>query len=322
MSPRSNTAEVLAFPTATATRERVVRVADTTPISTECWEREMVARRLPEYQLVREIGRGAMGVVFLARDVVLHRLVAVKVLRRELAGGAEQRARFLREARMTARLSHANIVPVHTFGDDGELSYIVMKYVDGESLAQRLRGGALPPDEVRRILRELALALDYAHGQAVIHRDLKAENILLERGTGRAMLTDFGVALLRSLDPVRAEWARAYGTPHYMSPEQAVGELDIDGRSDLYSLGVLGYYMASGRLPFHASTFEALAAKHIAEPHVPLARTAPRTPRFVRDAIERCLRKERSDRWRSGADLAAALQEPRRGWMPVFKSFA
>src|SRR5205823_1118698 len=136
------------------------------------------------------------------------------------------------------------------------------------------REGSVDSTESRRVLAELAQALDYAHREGVVHRDLKAENILIERGTGRAMLTDFGVALLRSLDPGRDDGAR-YGTPHYMSPEQAAGELDLDGRSDLYSLGVLGYLMASGKLPFHASTFEALAAKHIAAEHEPVRLAAP-----------------------------------------------
>jgi serine/threonine-protein kinase len=193
-----------------------------------------------------------------------------------------------------------------------------MKYVHGESLATRLRReGALPAEETRRILRDLALALDSAHRDGVIHRDLKAENILLERDSGRAMLTDFGVALLRSLDPVRADASRAFGTPHYMSPEQAAGELDIDGRSDIYSAGVLGYYMLSGRLPFDAPTFESLAARHIAEAHVPVAELVPNAPASLCDTIERAMAKERNDRWRSGRDMAAELElaaPPKRRW--------
>ena len=279
------------------------------------WEREQVATHLGDlYQIVRELGRGGMGIVFLARDIALHRLVAIKVLRHEFAGSEEHKERFRREARMTARLSHANIVPVHTFGEEGDFVYIVMKYVHGESLAERLRSQKkLGTEEARRILHDLALALDYAHREGVVHRDLKAENILLERGTGRAMLTDFGVALQRSLDPVRADASRAFGTPHYMSPEQAAGELDIDGRSDLYSIGVLGYYMLSGKLPFDAPSFEALAAKHIAEAHQPLARVVPQALRehpLLVAAIERCLDKERDSRWRCGSDMAVAIATP------------
>jgi serine/threonine-protein kinase len=288
------------------------------PVSAH-WEREQVVEHLgAQFQIVRELGRGGMGIVFLARDIALHRLVALKVLRYEFTGSDEHRERFRREARMTARLSHPNIVPVHSFGEVDDLVYIVMKYVHGESLATRLRRqGALPADEVQRILRDLALALDSAHRDGVIHRDLKAENILLEGDSGRAMLTDFGVALLRSLDPVRADASRAFGTPHYMSPEQAAGELDIDGRSDIYSAGVLGYYMLSGRLPFDAPTFESLAARHIAEAHVPVADLAPSAPASLCDAIERAMSKQRDDRWRSGREMAAELEvaaRPKRRW--------
>src|SRR6185312_7147282 len=149
-------------------------------------------------------------------------------------------------------------------------------------------------------------------------RDLKAENILLERSSGysRALITDFGVALLRSLDPVRSDACRVFGTPHYMSPEQAMGDLDIDGRSDIYSLGVLGYYMLSGELPFDGATFESLAAKHIADAHVPLETLAPSAPPALCAAIERCLEKDRAQRWRSGRELAKALGavKPRRWW--------
>jgi serine/threonine-protein kinase len=283
------------------------------------WEREQIINHLgAQYQVVREIGRGGMGVVFLARDIALHRLVAIKVLRYEFASSEDHRERFRREARMTARLSHPNIVPVHTFGEANEFVYIVMKYVHGQSLAERMRSEAgVPAAEVQRILHDLALALDSAHHDGVVHRDLKAENILLEGGSGRAMLTDFGVALLRSLDPVRTESSRAFGTPHYMSPEQAAGELDIDGRSDLYSIGVLGYYMLSGRLPFEAQSFESLAAKHIAESHEPIAQLAPRAPADLCAIIERCLEKDRTERYRNAGDLAVALEavKPKRRWL-------
>ena len=287
------------------------------------WEHEQVVKHLgAHFQIVREIGRGGMGVVFLARDIALHRLVAIKVLRYEFTASEEHRERFRREARMTARLNHPSIVPVHSFGevpDDADaygapLVYIVMKYVHGESLAERMRRErTLPAAEVQRILRDLALALDSAHRDGVVHRDLKAENILLERGTGRALLTDFGVALQRSLDPVRADSSHAFGTPHYMSPEQSAGELDIDGRSDLYSIGVLGYYMLTGSLPFEGASFEALAAKHIAE--APAALPAA-VPAVLRAAIERCLLKEREARFRTGRDLADVLAAApvRRRW--------
>jgi serine/threonine-protein kinase len=278
-------------------------------VASRRWERDQIADLLgAQFQVVRELGRGGMGVVFLARDIALHRLVAIKALRYEFTSSEEHRERFRREARLTARLSHPGIVSVYGFGEAGDLVYIVMKYVHGESLAERMRrDGRIQPDEVRRLLRDLALALDSAHRDGVIHRDLKAENILIERGTGRAMLTDFGVALVRSLDPVRGEVSRAFGTPHYMSPEQAVGELALDGRSDLYSLGVLGYYMLSGRLPFDAPTFEALAAKHIGEAHVPLGSIVSDAPASLCDAIDRALAKERDLRWRDGRAMAAAL---------------
>jgi serine/threonine protein kinase len=279
------------------------------PQATPDWERSQVTAKLGDrFQVVRELGRGGMGAVFLARDVALHRLVAIKVLRSEFAGCEEHRERFRREARMTARLSHPNVVPVHMFGEDDEFVYIVMKYVEGESLADRLRReGRIEPAEARSILRDLAQALDYAHREGVVHRDLKAENILIERGSKRPVLTDFGVALLRSLDPVRSESARAFGTPHYMSPEQAAGELDLDGRSDIYSLGVLAYYMLSGELPFDGATFEALAAKHIAEAHIPLKPRVGDESAALAGIVDRCLAKERATRWRNGGEMAEAL---------------
>ena len=283
------------------------------------WERGLIDARLAgQYQVVREIGRGGMGVVFLARDVALHRLVAIKVLRREFAENEEHRERFRREARTTARLSHPSIVPVYTFGEDGALVYIVMKYVHGESLAERLRrAGPLTVADARAVLVSLTRALESAHAQGVVHRDLKAENILIERGSGHAMVTDFGVALVRSLDPSRAESARAFGTPHYMSPEQAAGVHDLDGRSDLYALGVLAHVMIAGRPPFDAPTFEALAAKHVAVAAPSLREVAPAVPATLSAIVDRCLEKMREARWPSAAELADALERAplgRRRW--------
>src|SRR5437762_7849497 len=191
------------------------------------------------YSLERELGRGGMGVVYLAREVRLDRPVAIKLLPPELAAQDRLRDRFLREARTAARLSHPYIVPIHAVDDVGDFVFYVMAYVDGETLAQRVMSrGPLPPAEATRVLREVAWALAYAHAQGIVHRDIKPANILLERGTERAMVTDFGIARLVHT-PGQTGVGELLGTTEYMSPEQASGE-PVDGRSDLYSLGVVG----------------------------------------------------------------------------------
>jgi serine/threonine-protein kinase len=283
-------------------------------------ERQMLQAQLgEEYQVVRELGRGGMGVIFLARDVKLHRLVAVKVLRNEFANSVEHRERFRREARVAARLTHPNVVAVHTYGESPDLVYLVMRYVHGESLGARLRReGRIEPESTRRLLADLALVLEHAHREGIVHRDLKPENILLESGTDRPMLTDFGVALICSADPAPDEVRRAFGTPQYMSPEQAAGEVDLDGRSDIYSLGVLAYAMLTGDVPFDGPSFGVIAAQHIAEPHEPIADAAPHVPKPLAEVIEWCLEKERTARWQSARELYDALmacQRGTRGWM-------
>jgi eukaryotic-like serine/threonine-protein kinase len=278
-------------------------------------ERETLARELSgQYQLVRLLGRGGMGAVYLARDLALHRVVAVKVLRQEFRARPDDCERFRREARTTARLSHPHIVPVHAYGETESFLYFVMKYVDGESLGDLLRRkGRLPAGEARHILVQLAGALDYAHRQGVVHRDLKPENILIERETGSPFIADFGVATLRTTDPAPDDAHRAFGTPHYMSPEQLVGELGVDGRSDLYGLGVLGYFMLTGHVPFDGRSFSEISARHMTEAAPPVRQFAPNTPPALAAAIERCLAKEPSERWRSGAELHAALSAPAAG---------
>jgi serine/threonine-protein kinase len=270
-----------------------------------------------QYQVVRALGRGAMGSVYLARDTALHRVVAVKVLRTERMQSVEERERFRREARLAAQLAHPHIVPIYGFGETANAMYLVMRYVPGESLGARIaREGPLPADEVRRIVIELAHALEYAHRQGVIHRDLKPENILLDAGSvvpgdatpPRAMLADFGVAVLRMSDPVVGEVRRSFGTPHFMSPEQAAGEPDLDGRSDIYALGVLGYLMLSGVLPFEgSSSFASVAERRFADDRPPLASVAPRAPRDLVRIVERCLAQAPHARYGHARELAAAL---------------
>ena len=272
---------------------------------------ELIARELVhEFQIVRLLGKGAMGSVYLARDLALHRVVAIKVLRWDLAASEDDCERFRREARTTGQLAHPSIVPLHSFGESPNLMYMVMRYVPGESLGARIRRlGKLNPDETRRILAELALTLEYAHREGIVHRDLKPENILLEVSgeSLRPMVADFGVAMRRSYDPPPGELRRSFGTPHFMSPEQAAGEVDIDGRSDIYSLGVLGYLMLSGQLPYTGDTVQQIAARRTEARHRPVQQLALDAPKDLVEAIERCLKPQPDDRFRHARELHAAL---------------
>ncbi|MFL5582222.1 MAG: serine/threonine-protein kinase [Gemmatimonadaceae bacterium] len=272
-------------------------------------ERELLARELgTQYQVVRPLGRGAMGAVFLCRDLALHRMVAVKVLRVDHADSEDARERFRREARLLARMTHPNIVPVHAFGETPAITYMVMKYVAGESLAERLWSEKrMSTSDARRVLAELADALEYAHRQGVVHRDLKPENILLDRESGSAMLADFGVATMTSWHPSPDELRHAFGTPHFMAPEQALGQTDVDGRADLYALGVLGYLMLSGRLPFEGAAPSELVARQLTDAPDPLARLAPRAPTDLVAVVERCLEPTPDDRFRAAREMHEAL---------------
>jgi serine/threonine-protein kinase len=263
------------------------------------------------YTLEGEIGRGGMGVVYKAKDERLKRSVAIKVLPPELAYRTDIRQRFLREAETAARLSHPNIVPIHTVGDRDELVYFVMGLVEGESLALRLkRRGRLSIEEARRVMKESADALGAAHAQGVIHRDVKPDNILLEGTRGRVMVTDFGIAKALSADGggTLTEAGVAIGTPAFMSPEQAAGDREIDGRSDLYSLGVVAYQMLTGELPFQATSVPALLMKQITERPIPIDRKRSETPKDLSQIVMRCLEKDPEDRWPTADALRRALE--------------
>jgi len=258
------------------------------------------------YSLERELGRGGMGIVYLARDLRLERVVAIKLLPPDRAAVAGLRERFLREARTAARLSHPHIIAIHAVEEIDDFVFFVMACVDGETLGARVRrDGALKPHDAARILREVAWALAYAHGQGVVHRDVKPDNILLERAGGRAQVADFGIARLVQAPGVSGGGdGGLIGTPEYMSPEQAMGE-SIDGRSDLYSLGVVAYYALAGRLPFTSPTVAAIVTQHLTKTPPPLA--VPGAPRHLVAAVERCLAKDPAQRFQSGEELAAAL---------------
>jgi len=258
------------------------------------------------YSLEQELG-GGMGIVYRARDLRLERVVAIKLLPPQLADTAERRHRFVREARMAAQLSHPHIIPIHAVEEVGAFVFFVMSYVDGETLGTRLRrDGRLKAADAARMLREVAWALAYAHRQALVHRDIKPDNILLEQGSGRALVADFGIArVVAAPREGDSGEGRLVGTPEYMSPEQALGE-PVDGRSDLYSLGVVGYYALSGRLPFSGTT-TALIGQQINQAPPPL--DAPAAPPQLVGAIERCLAKDPAQRFQTGEELAAALAQ-------------
>lgn len=258
------------------------------------------------YVFDRELGRGGMGVVWLARDIRLDRLVAVKVLPPALMADEVLRQRFLREARTAAQLSHPNIVPVYQADQVGGFAFFVMGYVDGESLAERLkRLGALSPAETVRILRQAAWALAYAHLRGVVHRDVKPENLMLEKGSGRVVVTDFGIARDAAATPLTTD-GQVMGSVHYMSPEQIAGD-PLDGRSDLYALGVIGFRCLAGRLPFDAALASAVIVQHATEAAPPLRRIAPEVPATLAEVIDRCLAKDPADRYGDGEALAEAL---------------
>ena len=259
-----------------------------------------------QYDIQRELGRGGMGIVLLARDERLDRLVALKVLPPQLAEHAETKERFLREARMAAQLSHPNIVPVYRADEINGFAFFAMGFVEGETLGERIRDrGALPAADVVRVLRETAWALAYAHARGIVHRDVKPDNILLERSSGRSVVTDFGIAR-SDFNPALTQDGYVLGTVHFMSPEQASGD-PLDGRSDLYALGCIGFLALSGRLPFEGSAPQAILVAHATKEPPSLRSVAPAVPPALATVIDRCLRKRADDRFANGEELADAL---------------
>ena len=262
------------------------------------------------YELDNELGRGGMGIVYRAKDRRLKRLVAIKLLPPELAFRSEIKTRFLREAETAAQLSHPNIVPIYSVDEREGLVYFVMALVEGPTLAKKMyEDGQMSVEETRRVLREVADALAYAHARGVIHRDIKPDNILLDKESGRAMVTDFGIAraIQEGSDSRLTATGVAIGTPAFMSPEQAAGDREIDGRTDLYALGVVAYQMLSGRLPFQAATTASMLMKQITERPTPVNQLRADCPADLAATVMSLLEKEPENRVASAAALSRAL---------------
>jgi serine/threonine-protein kinase len=284
-------------------------------VAVEDYEPEIPARRssrtLGRYEIERELGKGAMGVVYLGRDPKINRVVAIKAIplaeEFEEDDLAEARARFFREAEMAGRLNHPAIVTVYDAGEDQGLAYIAMEYLRGQHLSHFTDASRLlPPQNVMLLVARMAEALHYAHRQNVVHRDIKPANIMFNPDTDELKITDFGIA--RLTDTSRTKTGIVLGTPSFMSPEQLEGR-PLDGRSDQFALGVSLYQLLCGQLPFRAESMPRLMQKIATESHASVRLVRPELPKCIEPIIDRALAKSADDRYASCGELATALRE-------------
>jgi len=267
----------------------------------------LISQTLGNYEIVGKLGKGGMATVYRARQRNMQRDVAIKVMSADLAADPEFVARFEREAHVIARLEHPRILPVHDFGHQGELFYLVMRLVEGESLYYRLKRGPLPLPTVARYLTQIAEALDYAHAEGVIHRDLKPNNILIDQWDN-LYLMDFGLAKIMAATQSLTQTGVVLGTPAYMAPELWRGE-PVDARTDVYALGVILYEMVLGHTPFESDTPFTLMYKHINDPPPSPREFMPDLPVEMEQVILKALAKDKDARYQSAGELARAFNE-------------
>ena len=287
-------------------------LSHTTPVAAvrdqpvDATEQDLVREQLKdEYEIVEELGRGGMAIVFKAREKQLERDVAIKVLPFSLAFDKEFVERFQREARTSAKLEHPSIIPIYRVGKSGRVIYFVMKFLRGKPLSSVLAArGTLPPAEIRQILVQVARALGYAHKSGIVHRDIKPDNIMFDEH-GLAVVTDFGIAKAASGGKLTGT-GMSIGTPHYMSPEQARAQA-LDGRSDIYSLGVVAYQSLTGRVPFDGEDSFSIGYKHIME-EVPTPPLETYDQRTVFELVRKMMAKSPDERFQSADDLVQALE--------------
>ena len=260
------------------------------------------------YEIIQQLGQGGMAIVYLARDPLIKRQVAVKVLPRQFTFDPQFKTRFQREAEVIAALEHASIVPVYDFGEHEDQPFIVMRYMSGGTLADRIGKGALPVDEIASMFQRIGPAIDYAHTRGVIHRDIKPGNILFD-SQGEASLSDFGIAKIAEATSAYTGTGTMIGTPAYMSPEQALGEKNLTGRTDIYSLGVVLFEALSGELPFNADTPMGVAVAHINQPVPSLLDRKPNLPPAFEGVIRKSLDKDPAKRYQTATALAQAIRD-------------
>ena len=260
-----------------------------------------------KYELKKMVGKGGMGAVFLAQDLTLDREVAIKVLPPDISQDPQVVKRFQQEARTAAKLDHTNIIPIFRVESEGGLNYFVMKFVSGTSLEDVLeqQKDSLSPDYIQRVLWEAARALGHAHQRGIVHRDVKPANIMFDHD-GKVMLTDFGISKALQAASAFTGTGMIIGTPHYMAPEQAKGQ-PVDGRADQYSLGVVGYRMVTGQLPFSGDSVHTILYKHIFEEPPTAKSIRLDVPDFLSQTIGRAMAKEPAQRFDSMEDMATAL---------------
>ncbi len=266
----------------------------------------MIGTRLGPYELIEEVGKGGMATVYRAYQPNVDRYVAVKVIHRAIASDTSNLERFQREARLVTRLEHPHLLPIYDYNGENDPPYIVMRYLDSGTLKEVLDQGRLPNEEVVYMMRQIASALDYAHRRGVIHRDIKASNIMID-AEGNAFLTDFGIARMTETSQGLTQTGYAVGTPGYMAPEQGMGSENVDGRADIYSLGVMLFQMLTGQMPYNAETPLATILKHINDP-IPRASAIDRDiPPAVDEVIAKAMAKKPEDRYQSASDLVDDL---------------
>src|SRR5256712_338575 len=281
----------------------------------ELTELELVREQLKdEYEILDELGRGGMAIVFKAREKQLERDVAIKVLPFSLAFDKEFVERFQREARTSAKLEHPGIIPIYRVGKSGRVIYFVMKFLRGKPLSSVLAArGSLPPAEIRQVLVQVARALAYAHKSGIVHRDIKPDNIMFDEH-GQAVVTDFGIAKAATGGKLTGT-GMSIGTPHYMSPEQARAQ-QLDGRSDVYSLGVVAYQSLTGSVPFDGEDSFSIGYKHIME-EIPAPPLETYDQRTVFEIIRKMMAKSPDDRFQTADDLVQALEAGRGAAAPA-----
>ncbi|MHC5024468.1 MAG: serine/threonine-protein kinase [Planctomycetota bacterium] len=283
------------------------------------FEAQRSTQQIPGYKIKRKLGSGAMATVFLARQLSLDRLVAIKVLPKKFSANTKFIERFYKEGRAAAQLNHPNIVSAYDVGQAGDHHYFVMEFVDGETLHERIvREKRVAENEAIDVIRQVALALQHAHERGFIHRDIKPKNIMLTK-KGRVKLADLGLArAVSDKEAAKAEAGRAYGTPYYISPEQIRGEMKIGPAADIYGLGATFYHMVTGRVPYEGKNPSAVMHKHLKSELKPPDHRNPRLSPGCAQVIEKMLAKRQADRYHTAADLLEDLELIARGEAPHF----